>query len=104
MKTLTLKDKTELVCQESSSHQEIVIEVSSESLYETLRTQITSDNLEGATLGGETLTGYIVSGSFMATGDDDYKTAHFALAKRSETESRLADLEDMLADAVGGAQ
>lgn len=93
-----------MVCQESSSHQEIVIEVSFESLYETLRTQITSDNLEGATLGDETLAGYIVSGSFVATGDDDYKTAHFALAKRSETESRLADLEDMLADAVGGAQ
>lgn len=104
MKTLTLKDKTEVVCTESSSLQELVVEVSSESFYETLKGQITADNLDGATLEDETLSGYIVAGSFMATGDDDYKTAHFALAKRNETESRLADLEDMIADVVGGAE
>lgn len=80
------------------------MEVSSESFYETLEGQITSDNLDGAKLGNEDLSGYIVAGSFMATGDDDYKTAHFALAKRNETESRISDLEDMIADVLGGAE
>lgn len=83
MITLRLKDGTELEVTPSSNETEIVVFMEKADDFDSLKEQITTENMNGATLGGATLTDIKVISSAAYTGDDDVHTAHFSLAHNS---------------------
>lgn len=108
---LKLKDGTKITVTDSSDDKEIVIVLKNKNDFTKLQNQITSDNLNGAQLGKDTLSNMIVVGSQMYEGDDNFLTAHFSLSQKTASEiereqslARIADLEDMIADIAGGAE
>lgn len=98
MITLKLKDGTELEVTPSSNETEIVLFMEKADDIDSLRGKITTENMNGATLGGATLADIKVISSEAYTGDDDVHTAHFSLAHSTTQDETDAAIKQNSAD------
>lgn len=98
MITLKLKDGAELEVTPSSNETEIVLFMEKADDFDGLKKQITTENMNGATLDGATLADIKVISSEAYTGDDDVHTAHFSLAHSSAQDKTDAAIKQNSAD------